>query len=130
MTKETLTNIILVEDDPDIQQIAKLALCSIGKFSVQIFSSGIDILEQASSLHPQLILLDVMMPNMDGPTTLSKLREIPHLATTPVIFLTAKVQSHELENYKKLGAIDVISKPFDPMTLSSSILDIWSKNNT
>jgi len=128
MEKEPLTNIILVEDDPDIQQIAKLALCSVGKFSLEMFSSGAEVLEKAPLIHPQLVLLDVMMPNMDGPTTLSKLRELPHFSTTPVIFLTAKVQSHEVDNYKKLGAIDVISKPFDPLTLSKQILEIWSKN--
>lgn len=128
MAKEPLNHIILVEDDPDIQQIAKLALCSIGKFSVEIFSSGAEVLEKAPSIHPQLVLLDVMMPSMDGPTTLLKLREIPHFSSIPVIFLTAKVQSQELENYKKLGAIDVISKPFDPMTLSSMIEEIWRKS--
>src|SRR5438128_1544591 len=114
MVKEALQKILLIEDDIDIQEIAKLALSSVGKFSVEVFSSGVEALEKASKIFPQLVLLDVMMPKMDGPTTLQKLRQFPQFASIPVIFLTAKVQLHEVENYKKMGAVDVISKPFDP----------------
>ena len=78
---------------------------------------------------PDLILLDVMMLGMDGPTTLKELRLIKQLSLAPVIFMTAKVQSHEIADYKNLGAMDVIAKPFDPMQLSSIVMDIWSKNN-
>lgn len=128
MVKESLQKILLIEDDVDIQEIAKLALCSVGNFSVDVFSSGVEALERAPELFPQLVLLDVMMPNMDGPTTLQRLRQLPHYASIPVVFLTAKVQSHEVENYKKMGAADVISKPFDPMTLASIVTSIWNKS--
>lgn len=69
------------------------------------------------------------MPGMDGPTTLQALRNITQFSSTPVIFMTAKVQSHEVEDYKNLGALGVIAKPFDPMKLSDTIRDICSKNN-
>jgi len=73
------------------------------------------------------MLLDVMMPEMDGPTTLSKLREISGLENIPAIFMTARVQPHEIQEYVDMGAVDVIAKPFDPMTLSNQIREIWEK---
>jgi CheY-like chemotaxis protein len=118
----------MVEDEPDIQTVAKLALESIGGFQVEICSSGKEAIEKAPSYYPDLILLDVMMPGMDGPTTLQDLRNIPELANTPVIFMTAKVQPHEVESYKALGAIDVIAKPFDPMTLADTVRSKWESN--
>lgn len=130
MTEETLQNIVLVEDDTDIRCIAKLALSSVGKFSVQMFESGEELLQNIESVNPQLILLDVMMPKMDGPETLKHLQQIPRFTNIPVIFLTANVQEHEIRHYKKLGATDVISKPFDPMTLSKNILEIWNHIST
>ena len=73
-----------------------------------------------------LILLDVMMPGMDGPETLRELRRVPETSNTPVIFMTAKVQSSEIQKYKDMGAVEVIAKPFDPMTLSDQIKSVWS----
>lgn len=127
METSSLKYIFLVEDDPDIQEIARIALSMIEGLRVEVCSSGKEALEKASLNPPQLILLDVMMPNMDGPTTLARLREIPQLAKVPVVFLTAKVQSHEVALYQKLGALDVISKPFDPMTLGETVISIWNK---
>jgi CheY-like chemotaxis protein len=75
---------------------------------------------------PDLILLDVMMPVLDGPTTFQALREIPALSATPVVFMTAKVQTEEVAFYRELGAVDVIPKPFDPMTLADQIREIWT----
>ncbi|MDX2271144.1 MAG: response regulator [Cyanobacteriota bacterium] len=125
----TLNRILLVEDDPDIQAVAKLALEAVGGFTVNICSSGREALQMAPQFSPDLILLDVMMPGMDGPSTLKALRELATFPTVPVIFMTAKVQTHEVEGYKQLGAMDVISKPFDPMTLSSQINDIWLRHH-
>jgi two-component system OmpR family response regulator len=125
MSNTKLENVMLVEDDVDIQEIAKLALGLVGGLSVTICSSGEEALQKVREAKPQLILLDVMMPNMDGPTTLKQLRLIPEASSIPVIFVTAKVQSHEVASYKKMGAADVISKPFDPMTLSENIRTIW-----
>ena len=127
MSKQALTKILLIEDDPDIQKVAKMALEAVGGFQVQICGSGPQALEEGPSFGPQLILLDVMMPKMDGATTFRKLRENPALSQVPVIFMTARVQTYEIENYKKMGALDVIRKPFDPMTLSRSIAEIWSR---
>lgn len=130
MDEEKLKNILLIDDDIDIQEIVKLALGSIGGFSVEVCSSGAEFLKKVPSIFPQIILLDVMLPNMDGLTIFHKLREIPKFANTPVVFLTAKVQYHEVEKYKNLGAADVISKPFDPMTLSDTVFNIWIKRLT
>lgn len=121
-----LKRILYVEDEPDIQAVAKLALEMVGGFSLQICSSGQEALDKAAGFAPQVILLDVMMPGMDGPATLVALREIPELAAVPAIFMTAKVQPGEVAHYKKLGAVDVIPKPFDPMTLSATIQSIWA----
>ncbi len=120
-----LNKIMLVEDEPDIQAVARLTLESVGGFTVEICSSGKEAVERAEDFAPDLILLDVMMPGMDGLSVLKALREIPQVAKTPVIFMTAKAQSHEVDLYKRQGAIDVISKPFDPMLLSETIKCIW-----
>ena len=119
----------MVEDEPDIQEIAQLALEAVGGFQVKICSSGREALRDAPSFAPDLILLDVMMAKMDGPSTLAQLRLIPQLARTPVIFMTAKVQPHEVEQYQQLGALDVISKPFDPMALSDTVREIWLRHD-
>lgn len=124
---DRLSRILYVEDEPDIQVVARIALESLGGFTVEVCSSGSEALEKIAIFQPQLILLDVMMPDMDGPTTLGKLRELPHFAATPVIFMTAKVQPSEVAGYKQLGAVDVIPKPFDPMTLASTVQDIWQR---
>jgi two-component system, OmpR family, response regulator len=126
MTTPTLTRILMVEDDADIQVVAQLALEVLGGFTVCMCSSGRAALEAAAAFHPDLILLDVMMPDMDGPSTLAALRALPYTAATPVIFMTAKVQPQELTVYKALGVPDVIAKPFDPMTLAATITAIWS----
>jgi CheY-like chemotaxis protein len=124
-----LKRILYVEDEPDIQAVAKLALEAIGGFTVEICSSGQEALDKAPSWAPQLILMDVMMPGMDGPSTLKKMREIPSLSATPVIFMTAKVQPPEILEYKAIGALDVIPKPFDPMTLAANVSRIWAQAN-
>lgn len=124
-----LKRILYVEDEPDIQAVAKIALEAVGGFELKVFSSGEEALANAVSYAPDLLLLDVMMPGMDGPTTLKALKELPELANTPAIFMTAKVQPAEVAEYKALGALDVIAKPFDPMTLSENIKAIWKQRN-
>lgn len=127
MAVPTLKRVLYVEDEPDIQAVARLALEAVGGFTVEICSSGREALQTATVFAPDLILLDVMMPDMDGPSTLVALRQLPELDQTPVIFMTAKVQTHEVNQYKEMGALDVISKPFNPMTLSTTITSIWAK---
>ncbi len=129
MSNSILKRILLVEDEPDIQVISKLALEAVGGFTVEICNSGREALAKAPTFQPDLILLDVMMPGMDGPNTLKALREIEQLAATPIIFMTARVQPHEVIQYKELGALEVIAKPFDPMALSSNIVAIWRKSH-
>lgn len=120
-----LQRIMHVEDDPSIQQVAKIALEAVGGFTVHTCSSGQQALDDYQAFAPQLILMDVMMPGMDGPTTLQQLQQKYDLSGIPTVFMTAKVQSNEVSSYKALGAADVVVKPFDPMTLSEQIRQIW-----
>lgn len=121
-----LNRILMVDDEPDIRIVAHLSLTAVGGFSVELCSSGQEAIQKAEAFAPDLILLDVMMPGMDGPTTLGKLRGLPALEHTPVIFMTAKVQPQEVARLKATGALDVLAKPFDPMTLPDSLRRIWS----
>ena len=123
---KTLNRILYVEDEPDIRLIAQMALEAVGGFTVIVCASGPEALAAAPASQADLLLLDVMMPGMDGPSTLKALRELPATADTPVIFMTAKVQATEVTAYRALGAIDVIPKPFDPMELSAQIQRIWA----
>jgi len=120
-----LKRILYVEDETDIQTIAVTVLEGIGGYTVITCSSGAQAVAAAASADADLILLDVMMPGLDGPTTLKALREIPQTASTPVVFMTAKAQPNEIVHLRSLGALDVISKPFDPMTLPGEIGEIW-----
>jgi len=125
MTK--LTKVLYAEDEADIREIATLALETIGELETATCESGVSVIDLAMEFQPQLILLDVMMPDMDGPTTLQALMAHPQLSHIPVIFLTAKILPDEITRFKALGAIDVISKPFDPMTLAEKIEQIWAQ---
>lgn len=125
MTKP-LTRILYVEDEPDIRMVAQMALEAVGGFTVIACASGQEALDAAPGAGADLLLLDVMMPGMDGPSTLKGLRALPATADTPVIFMTAKVQAAEVAVYKGLGAMEVIPKPFDPMELSTQIQRIWA----
>lgn len=123
-----LKRILYVEDEASIRTIAVTVLEAVGGFTVIACSSGKQALDAAPVANADLILLDVMMPEMDGPATLEALRQIPQTAQTPVMFMTAKVQASEILHYKSLGAIDVVAKPFDPMTLSAQISEIWQRS--
>jgi CheY-like chemotaxis protein len=124
-----LSRILYVEDDADVRKVATFALKMVGKFTVEACASGEEALEKAVAFAPQLLLLDVMMPGMDGPTTLARLRELPEIADVPAVFMTAKVQPQEVSRYRELGSLDVISKPFDPMTLAASVRGIWERRH-
>jgi two-component system OmpR family response regulator len=123
-----LVKIMVIEDNPDIQELVSIILTQIGKFNIIICKSGQEAINKIDQFSPQLILLDVMMPMMDGPTTMAKIRELPSGKEVPIIFMTARVQSQEINEYLELGAIGVIEKPFDPGNLSNDILKIWSEN--
>ena len=123
-----LRRVLLVEDELDIQIVARLALKDIGRLDVEVCGSGLEALEIAPRFRPELILLDVMMPQPDGRATLKALARNPETASIPVVFVTAKAQSHEIEEYLQLGAVDVIVKPFDPMTLADQVHEIWRRH--
>ena len=122
-----LARVTYVEDEPDIRSITELALKEIGGFTLDVCASGPEALDKAPAFDPELIILDVMMPGMDGIETFERLRVIPQFAATPIIFMTAKAMTHETEHFRSLGAADVITKPFDPVTLSDRIQSIWLK---
>ena len=120
----TLSRILLVDDDDNIRTIAELSLED--DFHVDLASSGQEAIDIAMVRPPDLILLDVMMPGLDGKATFGKFKEIPSLSAIPVVFMTAKVLTHEIDFYLELGAAGVISKPFDPMTLAEEVQTIWA----
>lgn len=124
--RRELQKILYVEDDPDIAAIAQLALETVGGFKVLVCDHGRAALAAAPSFRPDLFLLDVMMPDMDGPSVLAALRDIPDIGQQPAIFMTAKVQPGEVARYRDLGAIGVISKPFDPMKVADQIRELWT----
>ena len=113
-----------VDDEPDIREVAAMSLELDETMSLTSASSGAEALALLEAgCRPDVILLDVMMPELDGPGTLARLRQLPGHETTPVIFMTARAQSSELSRYIGLGAVGVIVKPFDPMSLAASVRD-------
>ena len=130
MTRETLNRILYVEDDADIRRIVSLSLESIGDYTVAACGSCADALQVVDDFDPDLLLLDVMMPDVDGPETLRELRKSDRAMDAPAVFITAKVQAGDLVNYRRLGVVDVIVKPFDPMVLSDRIAEIWKQHGS
>lgn len=124
-----LKRILYVEDEKDIQAVAKVALEMVGGFTLKICSSGQEAADAIAAFAPDLVLLDVMMPGMDGPTTMRRLREVPEAANTPMVFMTARVQPEDLEEYFGMGALGVIAKPFDPMQLADEVRKIWGQRH-
>lgn len=125
-----IETVLMVDDDPSIRRIADLSLTRVGKWKVLLAESGAQAIELAIQHTPDVILMDVMMPQMDGPTALKHLREQVGMANTPVIFMTAKVLRQEMESYTALGAAGVIKKPFDPMMLPKTLLAILEKTQS
>jgi CheY-like chemotaxis protein len=117
----TAIRILHVDDEPDIREIVDMALGLNGDFEVRSCASGAEAVAIAEEWSPLLILLDVMMPGVDGPTTLTLLRKHPPTADIPVLFMTARAQEREVAHFISLGAQGVISKPFDPLTLAFQV---------
>ena len=119
--------VLLVDDDTNIRMVAVMGLEDELDWEIQEACSGQEAIQLASTQKPDLILLDMMMPGMDGVSAFGKLRELDTVKDTPIIFMTAKVQPEEIESYKILGARGVIIKPFDPITLAQEIQDILAQ---
>jgi len=120
----TPMRILLIEDDPDIQRMVQLALKFQGGHSVSTASTGLEGLDKAAAEHPDVILLDVMMPEVDGYETCRRLKENPDTAAIPIIFLSARAQQAEIQKGRDLGAAGYLVKPFDPMLLSGHLAAI------
>lgn len=125
MTEKKLTKLLIVDDDVDILKVAKFALKTLPEVTIKFLNSGEEAIKEALIFQPDLIILDVMMPKMDGVATLKALHLLPSLIDVPVVFFTAKVRKDEIANYHHLGVIDVIIKPFDPIALPRNIEAIW-----
>lgn len=121
----TLQKILYVDDDEILRTITRMGLERLGDYTVEVCDDGRSAVAKALAFAPDLILLDVMMPGMDGPATLSALRREPALQSTAVIFITAKIQPQEVQRYMELGIAGVIAKPFEPLRLSGQIRTIW-----
>ena len=120
-----LRRIAYVEDDADLRAIAEIALADLGGFDVKLCASGAEAIETLPSFSPDLILLDVRMPGLDGPATLASLRDMPALSTTPAVFVTADHSADQTDALLELGAAGVMAKPFDPVRLPADLSDIW-----
>jgi CheY-like chemotaxis protein len=117
----TRKRILIVDDEDDIREVAQVSLELVGNYDVVTAANGREGLERARSERPDAILLDVMMPEMDGPTTLAHLRADPQTHDIPVVFLTAKTQTMERARLAELGAAGILTKPFDPLKLAGEV---------
>ena len=127
MPERPLNRICYVEDDEDIQRIVRLSLERLGKMTVEVVGDPMLAIEAMKRFGPDLVLLDWMMPGMDGPTLFRAMRENPETAALPVIFITAKATQLEIGELTALGAAGAISKPFNPKELPDQLREIWKK---
>ena len=121
-----LKRLAYVEDDPDIRAIAELALVDVGGFDLTMFASGQEAVAGMSAARPELILMDVMMPGMDGFEAVRRLRDMEEFNNVPIFFMTAKAQVQDIDRYKDLVS-GVITKPFDPMSLGDDVRKLWTE---
>lgn len=124
--QDGLKRILYVEDDPVIYELGIMVLEELGGFTVQHCSSGPQALSKAADFRPDMLVLDVMMPEMDGLETLQRLRRIGPCAETPAVFISARAQADERAAYFAAGACGVIPKPFDPIALPDRLREIWA----
>jgi DNA-binding response OmpR family regulator len=125
MPERPLHKICYVEDDDDIQRIARLSLERVGKMEVSIIGDPTVAVDGILAFQPDLVLLDWMMPVMDGPTLFRRMRETAGLQDMPVVFITAKASQRELDELRSMGAAGVLSKPFSPKDLPEQLRAIW-----
>ena len=125
MPERPLIRVCYVEDDEDIQRIVRMSLERIGRMTVHVVSDPLQAIEAMKQFGPELVMLDWMMPGMDGPTLFRKMRELPETKDYPVVFITARAQQRETAELQALGAAGVISKPFSPKDLPDQLRSIW-----
>jgi len=125
MPAQPLNRVCYVEDDEDVQRIVRLSLEKVGKMTVEVVGDPMLAIERITAFKPELVMLDWMMPGMDGPTLFRKMRETPEVRDLPVVFITAKASQRELDELRKLGAAGMISKPFSPRDLPDQLRAIW-----
>jgi len=125
MPARELNRICYVEDDPDIQRIVRMSLERIGKMTVEVVGDSTRAVEAITAFKPDLVMLDWMMPIMDGPAVLRTMREHAELKDLPVVFITAKASQRELDELRAMGAVGAISKPFSPKDLPGQLRAIW-----
>lgn len=119
-----IAKVLMIDDESDIRLVGAMSLRAVGKWEVLTAASGEEGLALARREKPDVILLDVMMPGMDGPTVLGRLHADPQTASIPVVLLTAKALTQEVERFRALGVAGIITKPFDPMTLPREVRHI------
>ena len=127
MPDRALTRICYVEDDEDIQRIVRMSLERVGKMTVDVVSDSMTAIARIASFKPDLVMLDWMMPGMDGPTLFRKMKQDPEAAKLPVVFITAKATQRDTDELMALGAAGMISKPFSPKDLPDQLRAIWAK---
>lgn len=124
--ERSLKKIMLVEDDADIQLITRLSL-EVGGYEVRVCGSGAEAVQFGPAYAPDLVVLDVMMPDMDGLATMAALRMLPELATTPMVFFTANTHDQMRQDLLRCGALDIIIKPIEPTALLARIRAVWQR---
>ncbi|MSP97326.1 MAG: response regulator [Betaproteobacteria bacterium] len=126
MPATPLVRIFYAEDDEDIQRIVRMSLERIGKMTVMLELDALKAIEGIKAFKPDLVMLDWMMPGMDGPTLLKKMRESPDTASYPVVFITARASQKDHAELMALGAAGIVSKPFSPKELPEQLRAIWA----
>jgi len=126
MPTQALNRVCYVEDDEDIQRIVRMSLEKVGKLTVEIVTDPLLAIERIIAFKPDLVLLDWMMPGMDGPALFRKMRDLPETRGLPVVFITAKASQRELDELRNMGAVGTISKPFSPRDLPDQLRAIWN----
>ena len=127
MPDRPLQRICYVEDDEDIQRIVRMSLERIGKMTVELVSDPLAAVAAITAFKPDLVMLDWMMPGMDGPTLFRKMKQLPEVSALPVVFITAKAAQRDMDELIALGAAGAISKPFSPKDLPEQLRAIWAK---
>lgn len=127
MPERPLQRVLYVEDDEDIQRIVRMSLERVGKMTVDVVSDSTQAIDRMASFKPDLVMLDWMMPVMDGPAVFRKMKEQPETAALPVVFITAKASQREMDELIALGATGTISKPFSPKDLPEQLRALWAR---